>query len=179
MPHKFTIAFYLSLVITFSAVTVANAGRINIQPPAENIEEFFNALSSQTMYLVEDFYDVDAVFVDPLVTIRGRDALRRYYTGMYDGVEAIRFDFTGEVQQGKEHVVFWTMILKTKKMNKGKPIAVHGNSHIRFGGTEGKAVYHRDYFDVGAMVYEHVPVAGPLTRYIKKKLQKHAEPKGR
>lgn len=67
-------------------------------------------------------------------------------------------------------MVLWKMIMIAKKLNKGKPVTVEGDSHIRFGGAEGKAVYHRDYFDVGAMVYEHVPIVGGLTRYVKKKL---------
>lgn len=179
MPNKFFIAALLSFWCWNTALPAAGAARIDIQPPAENIEKFFNAFNRDTMYLVEDFYDPQVTFLDPIVTINGRDELRRYYEGMYDGVDSVSFHFKGEVRDGDDHVVFWTMVLATKKMNKGKPISVEGNSHIRFGGKEGKAVYHRDYFDVGAMVYEHVPVLGGLTRYVKKNLQKHSEPKGR
>ncbi len=178
--RQFSLSILIATVMLLAfSPTDCWAARIDINPPAENIEKFFNAFNRDTMYLVEDFYDPQIKFYDPLVTIEGRDELRRYYEGMYEGVEWVRFHFKDEVSDGDQHVVFWTMVLKTKKMNGGKPISVEGNSHIRFGGADGKAVYHRDYFDVGEMVYEHVPVVGWLTGHVKKKLKKHAEPKGK
>lgn len=165
----------LVLIVCLTTSSVWAGDRVRIDPPSENIEKFFKSLNRDTMYLVEEFYDPMIKFYDPIVTIAGRDQMRRYYEGMYQDVQSVRFEFKGEIVEGDDHVVFWTMELTTKKMNKGKPIYVDGNSHIRFGGSEGKAVYHRDYFDVGAMVYEHVAVVGWLTGIVKNKLKKHAE----
>ncbi|MCA9402993.1 MAG: nuclear transport factor 2 family protein [Candidatus Omnitrophica bacterium] len=177
MPLKILSVIILFLVCASVPQLAAAAEKVRIEPPSENIEKFFNAFNRDTLYLVEDFYDAGVEFHDPIVNISGRDRLRRYYEGMYEGIDRVRFDFKGEIKEGADHVVFWTMVLQTKKMNKGKPISVDGNSHIRFGGPEGKAIYHRDYFDVGAMVYEHVPVVGWMTGYVKGKLKKHAQMK--
>jgi hypothetical protein len=65
------------------------------------------------------------------------------------------------------------MTYAVDKLNGGEPIAIEGNSIIKFGGPEDKVVYHRDYFDVGAMVYEHIPVLGWGVRTVKEKLGKH------
>jgi hypothetical protein len=62
------------------------------------------------------------------------------------------------------------MTLETSKLNGGKPFSVEGNSVIVFGGPEGKAIYHRDYFDMGEFVYERIPVLGALVRYIKEQM---------
>jgi hypothetical protein len=123
--------------------------------------------------LADDFYDPDVVFLDPIVELRGRDALKAYYGDMYESVTSIRFDFSGGIEKDEEEVVFWTMELRTKGLKGGEPVLVDGISHIKFGGESGKAIYHRDYFDMGAFVYENIPVLGSIVRYTKKRLSKH------
>lgn len=135
---------------------------------------FFNQFDKDRVHLADDFYDPDVVFLDPVVEIRGRDRLKAYYAGLYEGVTSIHFDFSGGIENDKEIVVFWTMEFSTEGLRGGKPVSLEGASHIRFGGPEGKAVYHRDYFDMGALVYENVPVLGSIVRYTKKRLGKHA-----
>jgi limonene-1,2-epoxide hydrolase len=139
---------------------------------SQRIVEAFNGLSMDTMDQLGDFYAQDVVFEDPLGRIEGLARLRAYYEGMYKNVQAIRFDFTNEVVQGDTHVAVWTMTMEVKGLNRGRPVVVDGNSVIRFD-AESKVVYHRDYFDVGAMVYEHVPVVKTLVKAIKKRLAKH------
>ncbi|HGP4674712.1 TPA: nuclear transport factor 2 family protein, partial [Vibrio cholerae O1] len=36
--------------------------------------------------------------------------------------------------------------------------------------AEGKVTYHRDYFDMGEMLYEQLPVLGQVIRAIKRRL---------
>ena len=167
--NPYWLRIFILSVLCVNSVSIAMAKEISIAPARENIEEFFNAFNLETMYLVDQFYDEGIRFEDPLVEINGIKDLKAYYTKMYQGVHDIRFEWEGEVIDGDTHVVFWNMVLSAKKLNKGKPVSVRGASHIRFGDS-GKVVYHRDYFDVGAMVYEHVPVVGWLTRKVKKKL---------
>jgi hypothetical protein len=139
------------------------------------IESLFNNFNSDTMHLADDFYDPDVVFRDPIVELRGRDALKAYYVDMYENVTSIRFDFSGGIEKEEEAVVFWTMEVRAKGFKGGEPVLLDGASHIKFGGELGKAVYHRDYFDMGAFVYENIPVLGSIVRYTKKRLSKHGE----
>ncbi|MBU6375646.1 MAG: nuclear transport factor 2 family protein [Bdellovibrionales bacterium] len=135
--------------------------------PALSVEEFFNGLNKDTMDLVDRFYAVDTHFLDPVVDLRGREAVRKYYENLYRNVESIRFEFSGMVQQGDDQVAFWTMVLRAKGLNGGKEVRVIGNSHFRFEPSTRLAVYHRDYFDMGEFIYERLPVLGGLIRYIK------------
>lgn len=135
----------------------------------ERIEAAFNGLNKDTMDRLGDFYAEDVVFEDPLGMIEGLPALRAYYENMYEGVKEIRFDFGESVVQGDKHVVFWTMTMSVKRLNGGKPISVEGNSLIRFD-EDDKVVYHRDTLDMGAMVYEQVPLLRHPVRWIKKRL---------
>ena len=51
------------------------------------------------------------------------------------------------------------------KLAGGKAIIVDGATDLRF---DEKITYHRDYIDMGQMLYEHIPVLGSAIRYIKK-----------
>lgn len=141
----------------------------------KEIQSLFNNFNSNTLSLADDFYDPDVVFLDPIVELKGRDALKAYYADMYENVTSIRFDFSGGIEKEEEAVVFWTMEVRAKGFKGGEPVFLDGTSHIKFGGDSGKAVYHRDYFDMGAFVYENIPVLGSIIRYTKKRLSKHAE----
>ena len=139
---------------------------------ADRIEATFNALTKDNLHILDGFYHPDVVFEDPLGRIEGLSRLKRYYAGMYEGVTAISFDFSEQVVAGDMHVAAWTMRMRASKLNKGREVVLDGISVIRFD-EEDLVVYHRDYFDVGAMVYEHVPVVRFFVRQVKKRLQRH------
>ncbi|MEL7287824.1 MAG: nuclear transport factor 2 family protein, partial [Pseudomonadota bacterium] len=62
----------------------------------------------------------------------------------------------------------WTMDLQHPKLQKGAPISVNGVSHLKF--RDGQVIYHRDYFDLGEMLYENLPLLGSVVRTIKQRL---------
>jgi limonene-1,2-epoxide hydrolase len=136
-----------------------------------SISAFFNGFNKDTLHLLDEFYAPDVEFHDPVSEIRGIAGIRAYYSKMYENLISIRFDFDKEVEQGDEVFAPWVMHMRHKSIAGGKEIAVPGVSHFRFKG--GKAVYHRDYFDMGAFLYEHVPVIGAGVRYVKKKVAGH------
>jgi ketosteroid isomerase-like protein len=137
---------------------------------AEKVLWSFNALNKNTVSeVVDEFYAENVEFSDPVEKITGREGIKKYYTNMYQNVNEIRFNFSEMVSQGDTVVGVWVMTLKTDSLNGGEPFQVEGNSVIRF--KNGKAVYHRDYFDMGAFIYEKLPVVGWIVRKIKSKLQ--------
>lgn len=131
----------------------------------EKVEYIFNKLNMDTMHLIDEFYDPQVKFQDPVETITGSQKVKKYYENMYKNVKDIHFEFSHFVENGDDLVGIWKMTLVTDKLNGGKPISVDGNSVIKF--KNGKAVYHRDYFDMGAFVYEQVPVLSFVIRKIK------------
>ena len=135
-----------------------------------DIAKFFNEFSYDKIDLADTFYAEDVVFEDPLGKITGLKDLKKYYAGLYKNVISIRFEFSSVIRQGDEEVGIWVMYLKAKSLNGGEEIALKGNSHVRYN-AEGKAIYHRDYFDMGEFIYEHVPVLGSIIRVVKGKLK--------
>ena len=138
----------------------------------ERIATAFNALNKDTIHGLDDFYHAEVIFEDPLGRIEGLPELKTYYARMYENVQSIGFGFTNQIVDGDTHVAVWTMRMSAKGLNKGREVILEGISLIRFG-EDDLVVYHRDYFDVGAMVYEQVPVVRFFVRQVKKRLQKH------
>jgi hypothetical protein len=138
----------------------------------ERTKKFFNHLNKETIDAVNDFYDQEIAFKDPLVSFSNRLSLKDYYRGLYNNVSSIHFTFENEIQNGLECSLSWTMEM-TCGLNNGNPMAVDGISTIRFGGKEGKAIYHRDYYDMGEFVYERIPIVKNVIKLIKKKLLAH------
>ena len=52
-----------------------------------------------------------------------------------------------------------------KRLNSAQPIQVQGHSLLKM--ADDKVIYHRDYVDLGAMLYEHIPLLGKVIRTIK------------
>lgn len=137
----------------------------------EKIKSFFNALDKNNMHLVDEFYDSQMKFEDPLGKHEGVKAMKEYYEKLYKNVTEIRFDFGNIVQDGQSYFAPWTMHFSAKGLAGGKLISVEGGSLIKFSTQSGKAIYHRDYFDMGAFIYEHIPVVKSAIGFIKKKLK--------
>jgi hypothetical protein len=59
-----------------------------------------------------------------------------------------------------------TLVLK----DNAKKITLDGTTQL---GVDGDIIiYHKDYYDLGEMVYEHVPILGFIIKKIKGKLAK-------
>lgn len=135
-----------------------------------SIETFFNGLSKDKLHLVDEFYDSEVIFEDPIGRKEGIEELRAYYRKLYATVESIRFEIHSQ-RVGDEEFAPWVMYLKASGLNGGSEIQVPGVSQLRYR-PGGKVLYHRDYFDMGAFIYEHVPVLGSVLSYIKRRMEK-------
>lgn len=136
----------------------------------EKIQFFFDKLSKDNMSLVEEFYHPQVDFTDPVGHIKGSEKIKAYYGNMYQNVKSINFKFNNFYEAGDTVVAIWTMTLETEQLNGGSPFSVDGNSVIKFDDS-GKAIYHRDYFDMGAFIYERLPVVGFVIKKIRKRLE--------
>ncbi len=161
------------IVCLIGGVTVKElrAQGLNTQnQQAQRIEKVFNELRADNIDILDGFYAQKTLFIDPIGEHRGLKEVKAYYQGIYQGVEDIRFEFSEIISNGNHHVAVWKMILTTPNLNSGKPVILHGNSVIKFN-DDGLVSYHRDYFDMGEFIYQHIPVLGSLIKYIKNRLK--------
>jgi hypothetical protein len=61
------------------------------------------------------------------------------------------------------------MVMRHPRLRKGSPVTVEGLSRLEFDAEE-KVKLHRDYFDLGEMLYENLPLIGMVVTSIKKRL---------
>lgn len=128
----------------------------------------FTQLDRNTLTGLSELYAADVYFEDPAHGIQGKELLMRYFAGLFINVEWCRFKFHQLIPTGNDIILTWSMQVKHRRLNGGKPILVEGISCLKT--REGKIYYQRDYFDMGAMVYEHVPLLGSVIRSIKQGL---------
>jgi len=136
----------------------------------QNFVDTYEKLSTDNLALLLDLYREDVEFRDPLHKISGIDALSGYFDGLYQNLASCQFTIFDVVYDESKAAVYWSMTYKHPKLNGGEEIHVEGSSFIK--GSQDKVYFHRDYLDVGSMLYEHIPLLGAFIRWIKKKAVK-------
>lgn len=130
--------------------------------------EDFAELNKDNLERLGQLYSDDALFCDPLHEVRGLANMQRYFAEMYANVSELRFDFYGfdQVRDG-EGYLRWIMSYRHPRLAGGQLIRVEGCSHLLW---QDKVYHHRDYFDAGSLLYEHLPLLGPAIRWLKRRL---------
>ena len=125
----------------------------------------YQKLSINNLELLGRIYHKDITFEDPIHKVEGLDNLSQYFENLYKNLTSCEFVIEQVIVQGSSAAIYWKMTYQHAKLNKGKTVTVFGNSHIK--AEQDKVIYHRDFLDLGAMLYEQIPVLGKLIRWVK------------
>lgn len=134
---------------------------------AQRVREAYQSLASTEIADVESLYTTDVHFEDPSHAIQGKAALIRYFGKMFRKLHQCSFKFHSTIADGSNVCLTWTMFFNHPKLSGGETIRVEGASYLKT--RNGKIYYHRDYFDLGAMLYEHLPVVGIIVQKSKQR----------
>lgn len=139
--------------------------------PAEFLQRFataFSSLDASNLDKLGELYSDDVHFQDPLHEIQGLPALRAYFQELYANVQELHFQFYGfdQLYPGAGYLR-WKMSFRHPRLRGGRLIEVEGCSHLQW---SNKVYAHRDYFDAGALLYEHLPLLGRLIGWLKSRL---------
>ncbi|KAB0487563.1 SnoaL-like domain-containing protein [Pseudomonas reinekei] len=128
----------------------------------------FAELNKDNLHRLNDLYTQDVRFTDPLHEVQGLGQLHSYFAELYSNVSELRFDFHGfdQIADG-EGYLRWVMSYRHPRLAGGRIIRVDGCSHLRW---RDKVYCHRDYFDAGALLYEHLPVLGRAIAWLKRRM---------
>lgn len=135
----------------------------------ESFFEVYTKLDAQNVHLLEHIYSADISFIDPAHKIEGLDALKKYFSELYQNVSSVSFNFTHHQHLENDAYIQWQMTLCHPRLNSNREIVVPGASYLNFN-NKGKVSFHRDYFDLGTMLYEQLPLMGSIIKRIKRKL---------
>lgn len=127
---------------------------------------------------LDGFYTDDVTFTDAVHSISGLSKVKSYFASMCDNLISCRFEFIGETVADDSAWFKWHMYYQHPRLHGGKMLQLTGASYIQFDArddvkyTSGvrKIIAHEDFYDMGAMLYEHTPVLGAAIRWLKCKL---------
>ncbi|HEX5791660.1 MAG TPA: nuclear transport factor 2 family protein [Rheinheimera sp.] len=137
-------------------------------PRIEQFLRFYNGLSTANMQQLEQLYHVDVEFIDPVHRLQGREALSHYFSHAYARLQHCEFSALEKIEQGDQGFLSWRMQLRHPAIRKGEIVCLNGCSVLRW--RDGLIVYHRDYYDLTEMVYQHLPVIAWLTAKVKQRM---------
>ncbi|SUI76327.1 nuclear transport factor 2 family protein [Shewanella morhuae] len=146
-----------------------NSAVIKPNPLVDNFIELYQALNKNNLHLLGQVYGDDIIFTDPMHQISGLESLTQYFAKLYENVQHIQFEIKEVQQSDSQASLFWQMQYRHPKLNRGHLISVDGMSQLKF---NDKIYFHRDYFDLGQMLYEQVPCVGGLIRLLKMRAAK-------
>ena len=133
----------------------------------ENFCLYYKEFNQDSIAGLDSIYDQNAVFEDPIGKVEGLNDLKRHFSKMMSNVSYCRFEITDVMANDGQAFITWTMSFAHPKLNGHKKITVNGVSEIKF---DERITYHRDYFDVGSMFYEQVPILKTIIQALKKRL---------
>lgn len=137
----------------------------------ETFLHIYSNLNATNLQTLKTVYREDVRFIDPAHEVNGIDNLTAYFAALYKNIDSIEFIFRAPMVVDKRGYVSWEMIFSTSSLARGNPITIEGVTHLEFD-EEGRVYHHQDYFDLGAMLYEHIPLLGRLVKLIKRGLSK-------
>ncbi|ASX13020.1 transcriptional regulator [Aeromonas dhakensis] len=129
----------------------------------------YQQLNRDELHRLPEVYANEVVFTDPAHRIEGLAALTDYFSALYQRLAYCRFVITSQLQQERQAWLGWTMTFSHPRLRGGAPVTVEGATRLEFD-EAGKVCLHRDYFDLGAMLYEQLPLLGAVVRTIKGRL---------
>jgi hypothetical protein len=132
----------------------------------EQFKDCYQNLNLADLSHLTDIYANDVVFKDPVHEIRGLVGLEDYLAALCADLSHCHFEYLDEVISENSAYIKWVMHFKHPKLG-DKLISVRGISHLQF---SEKVYFHEDLYDMGAMLYEQLPVLGSVTRWLKTRL---------
>lgn len=135
----------------------------------EHFAQQFASLNASNLDRLTELYSHDIEFQDPLHSINGLPALKDYFSNLYANVSDLSFEFyqLHTLPSAKAGYLRWSMQFSHPRLRGGQPVMVKGCTYLRW---HDKVFLHHDYFDAGALLYEHLPIAGGLIRWLKGRL---------
>ncbi len=137
-------------------------------PRVARIVEFFELLTPADVARIGEFYGDDARFKDPFNEVQGISAIEHVFAHMYVALNEPRFAVRDIIAEGDQCFLTWDFLFRFRRFSPTQEQCVRGGSHLVFA-DDGRIALHRDYWDSAEELYEKLPVAGALMRWLKRR----------
>lgn len=132
----------------------------------EQFKTFYADLANTDLGKLQSLYGADVVFKDPIHEIRGIVALEDYMAKMYENLDKVNFEYLDQLESENAAYIKWIMHFQHPKFG-SRRVSVRGITQIQF---SQRIFFQEDVYDMGAMIYENVPLLGGATRWLKQRL---------
>lgn len=139
-----------------------------MSPTLEKLCAYYQKFNQESIAALGEVYHQDTVFEDPIgKKIEGLNSLKHHFSQMMANVTYCRFEITEVVENESQGFISWSMMFAHPKLNNHQEITVIGVSHVKF---SDRITYQRDYFDLGNMFYEQLPILKKVIGMLKNRL---------
>jgi|TARA_B110000093_G_scaffold182898_2_gene231014 ketosteroid isomerase-like protein len=149
---------------TTPASDVVNANQLSL-----SLVDAYQSLGEGDSSKVAALYAEDIYFEDPTQGIQGKSALMSHIDSTFLNIENFSFKSHKTLAGDTDVFISWTQIFTHKRLAGGKTIRVEGSTYLKT--RNGRIYYQRDYFDLGAVVYENLPIIGAVIKRLRSRLK--------
>jgi hypothetical protein len=118
---------------------------------------------------VTQVYAEEVYFRDAFKQFTKATDIREYMLAGLKPLDQAEFVFNRVARSGGDYYFDWTMRLDFKKTPANTWEESIGVSHMRFN-SQGKVIFHQDYWDPTDIVYRRIPIAKQLIAFVKGKM---------
>lgn len=130
------------------------------------LKSYYKDLHEADLSELHTIYADNVVFKDPVHKIQGLVELEDYFETMCADLSDCRFEYLDEIVTEDSAYIKWIMHFRHPKLG-NKLISVRGVSHLKYAD---RIDFQEDFYDMGAMLYEQLPVLGNVTRWLRHRL---------
>lgn len=146
-----------------------NAQCLQYPPLLKHFKSYYQDMKQNSYIKLSDIYADDIVFCDPIHEVHGLADVMAYLESSVANVQECRFEYLDELVDDGVAYIKWNMHYLHPSVSK-KVQTLRGMTQLHF---NEKVTYHEDIYDMGALVYEHLPVMGFATKAIKRRMAKY------
>ncbi|NHN36099.1 nuclear transport factor 2 family protein [Pseudomaricurvus alcaniphilus] len=137
-----------------------------VPPLLDEFKALYRELGPVNTRSFNRVYHDNVKFKDPVHEVHSAASLLTYMEDMCQTLDFCKFEYLDELVAADAAYIKWNMNFRHPRLG-DKTHTVRGMSHIQF---DDRIYFHEDVYDLGQMVYEHVPVLGGMTRWVKARL---------
>jgi len=136
-----------------------------------SFKQLYQTFDEHTLTMLPKLYSDSVIFKDPIHHVSGLASLQSYFANFCSPETKCQFEFINEVLADDQAFFQWHMHYSNPKLNSGKTLTLEGGTLIKF---TSHIIFHQDFYDMGAMIYQHLPVLGWVVKKINQRMQEQS-----
>ena len=136
----------------------------------DRFEALYSQFDKHAIELVPQVYADNIVFVDPITEHKGLTQVTHYFENLVSNTKHCECQILKRWDADEHTVLTWKMLFSHPSIKSGAVVEVDGVTHLTI--SNDRVIYHRDFYDMGQMIYEHLPLIGSLVRAIKRRMSR-------